>query len=554
MNQLAPHHYTELHEKSGISPEVIAASGAYTETTAGGVRRIGFAPYQARPGLVFPYPTVNGWPESYVIKPDNPRTETRPSGKVRRVKYEPPEGSPNRIYCPPQVLGDLGNAAKRLLVTEGIKKTLKAVTDGYSCVGLQGVFNFVGKHDTPFAVPLADWGYINLKGRQVGICFDSDIAENETVRLGCDRLAHLLIALGARPYLVILPTAPDGSKQGLDDYLVNNPGANVWALARPWQDGQLETLQRKLEAERTLRQQLQARESAMARLAANKHTRKFFPVAIRAAAELDKVKAQESPTEQGDYRISQSRVRGVEYDKYGKPRTDVMPICSEGTVSSHLEEIGKIVPEFQVDKRPGIVTLTRKDRNTGEKIKQEIPSTLTYVKWNGSSTDLLNTLASYRTEQPERRGGKRCPSCGSKKYRVRYECTDCGDVFNAPAEEIPATEQNATTEPPHDPDPAMTQAFEDLYRRAKSRAESPAAKFAAGETQAGGTESPLIPLAINFAAGTLEPPPLPEGYFDSLIDPQAKFAAGETVRCTFGPYGCDCPHPEDCTDKGRCSP
>ncbi len=544
MARLAPHHYAELHEGSGISDEVIEARGAFSVTFPAELRDIGFPEWQARlaPGYVLPLHTPNGFPETYVFKPDTPRKEIKESGKVRLVKYEYPAGAQVRLDVPPCCRNLVLDPEIPLLFVEGWKKGDKGATEGLAVVVVGGVWNFLSG-----GIPLPDFRDIPLKGRKVAICFDSDVARNESVRMARERFAQVLADHGARVYFITLPDAADGSKQGLDDYLLHKPAWAVWALAEqatPAADGENSQIKAQL-------RELQARESAMARLAANKHTRKYFPVAIRAAAELDQVKAQESPTEQGDYRISQVRVRGVEYDEYGAPRPDVIPVCSEGTVSSHLEEIGKIVPEFQVDKRPGIVTLTRKDRNTGEKIKQEIPSTLTYVKWDGTSTDLLNALASYRTEAPERRGGKRCPDCGSQRIKpVKWACQDCGSTFSQPAEQV------HTTEAPIEPDSTTTQAWDDLYRRTESRAtnfagrgdappsalshghideifdpaESPAAKFVAGDTEGRGIESPLIPLATNFAAGSA------------------------SVRCTFTPFGCECPHPDRCSERGRCSP
>jgi hypothetical protein len=58
------------------------------------------------------------------------------------------------------------------------------------------------------------------KNRQVTIVFDSDAATNPNVAAASIRLAKELLRLGAVPKVATLPAAIDGSKQGLDDFLV----------------------------------------------------------------------------------------------------------------------------------------------------------------------------------------------------------------------------------------------------------------------------------------------------------------------------------------------
>jgi hypothetical protein len=59
------------------------------------------------------------------------------------------------------------------------------------------------------------------KGRPVYICFDSDAAHNPQIQAAEARLAtELSLRRSAVLHLVRLPNLPDGSKQGVDDYLL----------------------------------------------------------------------------------------------------------------------------------------------------------------------------------------------------------------------------------------------------------------------------------------------------------------------------------------------
>ncbi len=64
MARLAPHHYAEPHEGSGISDEVIETRGAFSVTFPAELRDLGVPEWQARlaPGYVLPLHTLNGFP------------------------------------------------------------------------------------------------------------------------------------------------------------------------------------------------------------------------------------------------------------------------------------------------------------------------------------------------------------------------------------------------------------------------------------------------------------------------------------------------------------
>jgi hypothetical protein len=101
-------------------------------------------------------------------------------------------------------------------VTEGEKKVDSGVSRGLVMVGLSGVWN--GQKDNEL---IPDWSLLPLEGERYSITFDSDIASNPNVQMAADRQARLLREQGAEVFITPLPPAPDGSKQGLDDFFAN---------------------------------------------------------------------------------------------------------------------------------------------------------------------------------------------------------------------------------------------------------------------------------------------------------------------------------------------
>ncbi len=239
--RLAPNHRDELVQGSGISPEVIAARGAYTAQSPAELEALGYKGDQAQlvPALVLPVHSLNGWKPTYVIKPDKPRPDThrdgtpkiKPDGTPKMRKYEYAAGSPNRLDVPPGTQAVAEDPSVPVLITEGIKKVDKATAAGYHCIGLGGVWSWLGKHDTPYGMPLPDFGYFAWKGRRVAIVFDSDVAVNKNVCEARRRLKLFLESLSAVVLFIDLPPAADGAKMGLDDYLVTNPNARLWDMA-----------------------------------------------------------------------------------------------------------------------------------------------------------------------------------------------------------------------------------------------------------------------------------------------------------------------------------
>jgi hypothetical protein len=89
----------------------------------------------------------------------------------------------------------------------------------------------IGGAKTIGTLALPDWDDIALKGRDIFIAFDSDVAVKASVREAMKRFRGFLEHRGAQPSVVFLPPAGD-AKTGIDDYLLTHTADELTALAR----------------------------------------------------------------------------------------------------------------------------------------------------------------------------------------------------------------------------------------------------------------------------------------------------------------------------------
>jgi hypothetical protein len=204
---LSDSHQGTLYGDSGIDPPVEAERGTFTASRGKDVPQDhGWLP--KKPGIVFPVHTLDGG-IFYRLRPDNPG---------RFPKYMQPKGHPNRLDVHPRQHERIKKPGGTRYVTEGERKVDAGVSRDVLMVGQSGVFN--GQRDKGAAL-IDDWYELPIDGEEYAICYDSDIYTNESVQLAADRLARLLKAEGAKVFITLLPPAPDGSKQGLDDFFAN---------------------------------------------------------------------------------------------------------------------------------------------------------------------------------------------------------------------------------------------------------------------------------------------------------------------------------------------
>src|ERR687897_539824 len=204
---LSESHRMMLFDDSGIDPPVEAERGTFSASRGKDVPQDhGWLP--KKPGIVFPIHTLDGG-MFYRLRPDNPG---------RFPKYMQPKGHPNRLDIHPRQHERIKQPGGMRYVTEGERKVDAGVSRDVLMVGQLGVFN--GQRDKGTAL-IDDWYELPLDGEEYSICYDSDIETNENVQIAADRLARLLEAEGAKVFISLLPPAPDGSKQGLDDFFAN---------------------------------------------------------------------------------------------------------------------------------------------------------------------------------------------------------------------------------------------------------------------------------------------------------------------------------------------
>lgn len=224
---LSDRHLTMLRA-SGISDDIIAQRGYETVTTKARLKSLGFGAGQCNvPALLIPIIGPTGEAVLYQSRPDQPRVR---KGKV--VKYETPIGSGMALDFTPATRHLLGNPSVPLVVTEGVKKGDALATIGVCSLAVLGVYNWRGRNEHGGVTALADWESIALKGREVFICFDSDVMLKREVHNALARLAAFLTSKGAHVLYIYLPAGEHHEKQGVDDLIGRGATADdIFAFA-----------------------------------------------------------------------------------------------------------------------------------------------------------------------------------------------------------------------------------------------------------------------------------------------------------------------------------
>ncbi len=204
---LSPHHLEDLR-RSGLSDDTIEALGFYSATAAQGKAILGF---DAGPGLVIPYPCVGGAKPFWRVKPDNP-----PIIEGKPAKYLSPKGAMVRAYIPPKSWEALKDPKTPVIISEGEKKAAKADQEDFPCIGLGGVWSFYQEHRL-----ISELAQLQWRGRPTIIANDSDITEKSEVKEATFILERELVTREAQLRVIHFKPAPDGSKVGLDDFLVS---------------------------------------------------------------------------------------------------------------------------------------------------------------------------------------------------------------------------------------------------------------------------------------------------------------------------------------------
>lgn len=237
---LTERHWRMLRDESAIAEEVLTARGYYSlagNGTHDALTALGFDHTQAIGAaggdvLVIPICPPDGSNGRYMIRPDNPRVFDDKDKKLadgthpqRVLKYEQPKGAANRLDVNPVCRAGLADPAVDLWLTEGIKKGDALASAGLCAVALPGgVYGFKGANGKGASTVTADFDYIAWKAkdgqrRRVFVVYDSDVMTKDPVKQALRRLSAILTNRGAHVTPVVLPSTPDGGKQGVDDFL-----------------------------------------------------------------------------------------------------------------------------------------------------------------------------------------------------------------------------------------------------------------------------------------------------------------------------------------------
>jgi hypothetical protein len=229
-----------LEVGSAITREVYEESGVWTVTHGRQLPR-GFSKRQRKRGggMLF----IGHRPNEetfYVFRPDDPDPDN--PGLKYEATCKKLGGPGNVLYVHPGQRELIDDISVPVIFVEGIKKALSIITAARSAgasvlvVAISGVWNWLSD-----GKPIADMFDIPVEGREVYICFDSDVFSNPDVSDAARRFAGHLAGRGAVVYFAYLPDQADGSKTGADDFLADGHSyRELMALMRLYDAGALQ--------------------------------------------------------------------------------------------------------------------------------------------------------------------------------------------------------------------------------------------------------------------------------------------------------------------------
>lgn len=143
-------------------------------------------------------------------------------------KYVKPKDMCSRLFRPlalsPNVIS---NRNEYIIITEGEKKAIKAVQEGFNCIALAGVWAWKQKpkeyNDTENyelnADIIPDICNADFKNKVIYLCYDNDMWEKPQVKEALYHFSSYLIA-EKQAFVKIIELPKDDKKLGLDDYLI----------------------------------------------------------------------------------------------------------------------------------------------------------------------------------------------------------------------------------------------------------------------------------------------------------------------------------------------
>jgi Domain of unknown function (DUF3854) len=139
------------------------------------------------------------------------------NGKTR--KYDQPRGAGCRLYVLEPVVDLLSDFTKPIYIVEGEKKCAAGYQSDLGCVvGVGGIWNFLDKN-TGELIP--EFDRIAWHNREIYYIPDSDVWARRDLKDAVFEFGSKIRERGGlKFYFIQLPPGPDGSKRGLDDFLL----------------------------------------------------------------------------------------------------------------------------------------------------------------------------------------------------------------------------------------------------------------------------------------------------------------------------------------------
>jgi len=150
-----------------------------------------------------------------------------PFPRPKKNKFRQPIRSSNHLYFAPVVdrpaLADvLGDPTADLYLCEGETRALALGAHGLFAVAIGGINSFRTRTVDGLSISLPEFDLINLRNRNVVVCFDHDATSPEAAtqkRLALASLCTMLDGKGARSWFIQTPKLTDDAKTGIDDVI-----------------------------------------------------------------------------------------------------------------------------------------------------------------------------------------------------------------------------------------------------------------------------------------------------------------------------------------------
>jgi putative DNA primase/helicase len=177
LHDFHPEHLADL-AKSGLNAATIRELGIYPVPVSQIATHLGYDNKEIKSLVCFPYPGVDGFCRDKVF----PAIKDK---KGHTIRYLQRKDSGSHLYIPPLVRVILNDPSVTLYLTEGEKKAAKACQEGFPCIGLGGLWNWLQDGH-----PIPDLDLVVWSERRVALVPDSDVWSRED-------LLHAVFALGA---------------------------------------------------------------------------------------------------------------------------------------------------------------------------------------------------------------------------------------------------------------------------------------------------------------------------------------------------------------------